>query len=266
MALKGSLRDFPPPQLLNLIQLSRKTGLLTIEAVESARLFFREGQLIYGSRGQDKGLADILRSRGLTAGQSRLVEAYASSGDKELAHHLIQAGLTSQRELVDHIEQTLRQLVYQSFRWQEGNFIFEANEFPSPESITVFLNLEDVILEGKRQLEEWERLQQAIPTLDVSFRFAGRPRDQLKHLHFSRDEWRVLSFIDPRNTLRQIAETNQLGELEIRRTVYDLLQAGVIEPVEDVASRGREPAESEVGLPNGDRRSLLARFRDRWRR
>jgi hypothetical protein len=32
MALKGNLRDFSTTQLLNLINLARKTGALTIEA------------------------------------------------------------------------------------------------------------------------------------------------------------------------------------------------------------------------------------------
>lgn len=36
---------------------------------------------------------------------------------------------------------------------------------------------------------------------------------------------------DPKNTMRQIAGTNKLAEIEIRRIVYGLLQAGLVELV-----------------------------------
>jgi hypothetical protein len=41
MALKGNLRDFSVTQLLNLINLARKTGTLTIEGPTEAACFVR---------------------------------------------------------------------------------------------------------------------------------------------------------------------------------------------------------------------------------
>jgi DNA-binding transcriptional regulator YhcF (GntR family) len=45
------------------------------------------------------------------------------------------------------------------------------------------------------------------------------------------EEWRVVSFINPKNTMRQIAQANKMNDLEIRRIVYGLLQAGLVEIV-----------------------------------
>jgi len=39
----------------------------------------------------------------------------------------------------------------------------------------------------------------------------------------------VVKFVDPKNTMRQIAKTNKLTEIEVRRIVYGLLQAGLVE-------------------------------------
>ena len=48
MALKGNLRDFTITQLLNLVNLAKKTGTLVVEgANQSARITFREGKLAY---------------------------------------------------------------------------------------------------------------------------------------------------------------------------------------------------------------------------
>jgi hypothetical protein len=54
MALKGNLRDFGLTQLLNLVNLARKTGTLTIEGPsETAWVSFREGKLVYAGGDRD---------------------------------------------------------------------------------------------------------------------------------------------------------------------------------------------------------------------
>ncbi len=62
MALKGNLRDFTITQLLNLINLARKTGTLVVEGPgEVAKVFFREGKLSYAAIEQeDNSLAAVL--------------------------------------------------------------------------------------------------------------------------------------------------------------------------------------------------------------
>ena len=52
MALKGNLRDFTITQLLNLINLARKTGTLIIEGpTDVARVAFRDGKLSFAQYG-----------------------------------------------------------------------------------------------------------------------------------------------------------------------------------------------------------------------
>jgi DNA-binding transcriptional regulator YhcF (GntR family) len=52
----------------------------------------------------------------------------------------------------------------------------------------------------------------------------------------------VVKFVDPKNTMRQIASTNRLSDLDVRRIVYGLLQAGLVELV--------RPAGVAVASPN----------------
>jgi hypothetical protein len=92
----------------------------------------------------------------------------------------------------------------------------------------VRLDLENIIIEGSRQLREWEQLHDEIPSLDMALKFTDRP---LTNVNLNVDEWRVVKFVDPRNTLRQIANTNKLNDHEIRRIVYGLLQAGLVEVI-----------------------------------
>ena len=236
MALKGNLRDFSTTQLLNLINLARKTGTLTIDTDETlSRLCFREGKLIYATLDkQGDHLAMMLQRAGkLTAEQASAIQTRIGiKSDKELGLLLINAGYVSQDDIVRSVRTYILNNVYPLFTWSEGTFRFEANVLPFEDRITIPVNLESVIMEGSRRLKEWERLQEELPDLNVALRFAERPDARLRDISLSVQEWRVVSFINPRNTVRQIAQYNNLSDFQIRKIVYGLLQAGLVELIQ----------------------------------
>jgi hypothetical protein len=275
MALKGNLRDFSTTQLLNLISLARKTGTLTIEGKETAQISFREGKLIYAIMGnRSNGLAQVLhRSGKLSEEQSRVIQARAQgTGDKQLGHMLIQAGYVTQSDIIQSVRQNILDIVYKLFTWVEGLFRFDANRLPPTEHITIPIDLESVIMEGSRRLKEWERLQEELPDLDICLRFTDRPDARLRNINLTVEEWRVVSFINPRNTVRQIAQANNLSDFQIRRIVYGMLQAGLVQmlptqkPVVAGPLAGSRNAEgsAEPQAP-AVRRSVVVRLIDRIR-
>jgi hypothetical protein len=247
MALKGNLQDFSTAQLLNLISLARKTGTLTIDTREiDARLCFKEGRLIYATLdGQDDSLASMLQRAGnITKEQAKAIQVRTDvKSDKELGLLLINAGYVKQDDIVRSVRSHILDNVYPLFTCSEGTFRFEANVLPFEDRITIPIDLQGVIMEGSRRLKEWERLQEELPNLDVALKFAGRPEARLRDINLSVEEWRVVSFINPRNSVRQIARYNNMSDFEIRRIVYGLLQAGLVELV--------RPGGAAVPAPSG---------------
>ncbi len=232
MALRGNLRDFTITQLLNLINLARKTGTLVVDGPgEQAHVSFREGKLAYARVGKDDGsLAAVLhRANKLTVNQYRaIVERAGRINDKELGLLLINAGYLTQEEILANLQTYFTEAIRRLFTWVEGFFRFENEMLPPDDRINVRLDLENIIIEGSRQLREWEQLQDEIPSLDMALKFTDRP---LKNVNLSVEEWRVVSYINPKNTMKQIAQTNKMNDLEVRRIVYGLLQAGLVEIV-----------------------------------
>jgi hypothetical protein len=235
MALKGNLRDFSITQLLNLINLARKTGTLSVEATnQQTRICFKEGKLVFASLGEQDGqLAQVLFKAGkLSQEQARTILAQGSStGDKRLGMMLIQRGLVTQDDILQSVRKHIEDVIFRVFTWSEGMFRFEPNVLPPDERITVPINLENVIMEGTRRLKESEQLQDELPNLDMALRFTDRPDVQMRNINLSVEEWRVVSFINPRNSIRQIAKANNLSDLQIRRIIYGMLQAGLVEMV-----------------------------------
>ncbi len=235
MALKGKLEDFGITQLLNLINLARKTGTLYLQGPEQeAHLCFREGSLIYATMaGVDDYLPLILQRAGVfTADHVKMIrDNMPGKSAQDIARVLITSGRLKQQVVLGHLRQYVVDIVYQVFSWNRGTFRFEPAELPVQGKITTSIALENLIIEGNRRLKEWELLRDELPDLEIALKFAERPTTPLRDINLSVEEWRVISFINPRNTIRQIAQYNAMDELQIRKIVYSLLQAGLVEMI-----------------------------------
>lgn len=270
MALKGNLRDFSITQLLNLINLAKKSGMLLVEGSgEAARIHFKDGKLVHiALSGEDNSLAAVLkRNNKITANQFRILQARAGqSSDKELGLLLINAGYLSQDDILLSIQSSFTATVRRLFTWVDGLFSFEPGALPPAGKITTRMDLENLIIEGSRQMREWEQLHDEIPSLDMALKFSERPGTNIKNLHLNTEEWRVISYVNPKNTLRQIARTVQLNEVDIRRVVYGLLSAGLVELVRPAAAVPAVPAVPLPASPTKEqRRGLVRRLIDRIR-
>ncbi|KXK21800.1 MAG: hypothetical protein UZ15_CFX003001293 [Chloroflexi bacterium OLB15] len=292
MPLQGNLRDFSTTQLLNLINLAGKTGTLVIfegiktnekdaignikqvAGAERARVAFKIGKLIGAQLGaQDGNLVSVLNKAGkLTDDQARIIRERAkNTSDKALALLLINANYVSQRDIVASVQQHTLDVVYNLLTWIEGPFRFEDNLLPSGDRILVPIDLENVIIEGARRIREIEQLTAHLPNLDMALKFPENPREKFKGIHLSVEEWRVVSFVNPRNTIRQIAKANNMSEIEIRRIVFGLEQAGLVEivpPPGAIASPRTAPggaaSPQQVRAPNVER-SVVERIINRLR-
>ena len=269
MALKGNLRDFTITQLLNLINLARKTGTLTIEGPsESARVMFREGKLAFAQYGQeDTSLSYILlKSNKISQNQHRILrERTARMPDKELGLLLINAGYLSQEDILVSLQQNFIDVVRRLFTWVEGFFRFEQDNLPLDGRIAVKIDLENLIIEGARQLREWEQLQEEIPSLEMALKFMDRPGTNLKNINLSVEEWRVVSYVNPKNTMAQIARTVKMNDLEIRRVVYGLLQAGLVEIIRPANKPATTPGRAFPTQNKEEQKSLVNRLISRIR-
>jgi len=131
-------------------------------------------------------------------------------------------------------------------------------------------------MEGSRRIKEWERLQDELPDLDMALKFTERPRARLRNISLSVDEWRVISFINPRNSIRQIAQYNSMNDFQIRKIVYGMLSAGLVELVQPEGVQRRRPTRTapaakpeqpaEVSKPPAVKRGLILKLIDRIRR
>jgi hypothetical protein len=272
MPLQGNLRDFTTTQLLNLINLSGRTGTLTIfdgvptgeldamkqekfaPGEQKASVTFRSGRLVSALLSSQKGdLIAILNKTGkLTDQQARIIRERAKGiTDKALAMRLIGANYVTQTDVVNSVQQHTLDIVYNLLSWRIEPFRFDDGVGAKDgDRILVPIDLENVIIEGARRIEKDEELFAHIPNLDMALKFPENPKEKFKGIHLNVEEWRVVSFVNPKNTIRQIAKANNMSDLEIRRVIFGLEQAGLVDIVKPAGV-----AEKKSGARSGRRRS-----------
>lgn len=273
MALQGNLRDFPLTQLLNLINLAGKTGTLFVEnPVEEIAVSFREGKLAHARDGDEKeNLISILHryNKLNTAQQLALNDRLGHMNDKELGLALINANYFEQTEILACLQAHFTDILEQLSGWAEGLFHFDSDRLPPGDKITVRLDLEDIILNGLHHSQESDHLEDEIPSLDMALKLVDRPGLNIRDINLDAQERRVIAYTNAKNTIRQIASTTGYSDLEIRRAVYSMLQAGIVEIIRPEGMRHPFPIMNQAshtapaGLPA--QKSLINRLINRIR-
>jgi hypothetical protein len=152
------------------------------------------------------------------------------------------------------------------FSWSVGSFRFIQEEETPEDKIPVRTNLEDLIVEGARHSTRAKTLVEELPELDITLKFPEKPRSDIKKINLNKNEWRVISFINPENTVRKIAAAAGMDELETRKIVYSLLQARVVEvahaaPQQKPGIQTRKLTQPEIE----EQKSLVTRIIGRFR-
>lgn len=250
MALKGNLRDFSATQLLNLVHIAHKTGSLQLQHDgKSSELYFQNGRLIHALMTGDDGLLTSMLVKGgkLSTGQAKaLADRARGYGDKRLALILIRNGYVTKEDVVQSATRYILDIVYRLFTWTEGQFLFEPDKQPDETRLTVPIELGNVIMEGSRRVQEWERLRDELPDLNMALKFTDRPDAKLKNINLTAQEWKIISYVKPTNSIKQIARANALSDFQVRKIVYGMLQAGLVELVRPPDLAATIPGAQEV--------------------
>jgi DNA-binding Lrp family transcriptional regulator len=210
MALAGELSEFPLTDIIQLVDLSKKTGGVHIKGRRGQHqlegwIFFRDGKIIAAQLGT---LAPL-------------------------------------------------EAAYTFFTVTSGPFQF--HERAQPDAQTITQSNEVIIMEGIMRQEQWSELQQHAPTPNMVPRLVPNPSQNGSEISLEADEWRVLTMVNGKNTVSQIAQRSGLGEVRTVEIVSRLLADGLIERREATLAETLFPELERVVMMSlgGTARALL---------
>ena len=141
------------------------------------------------------------------------------------------------------------QAVYELARWQQGDFVF--TPATETESRSIEKSNTNLLMEAARQIDEWKILSKKIGSTRMVPVFAPRAATSVS---LSGQEWAVVSRVDERRNIEEIAAGLGLGAFDVCKVIYGLLASGVVALKEDL----RKLPIDRVQRMSGEERARLA--------
>jgi tetratricopeptide (TPR) repeat protein len=257
MAIEGPLRELGIHDVFQLLDLSRKTGVLRVTSElrhNAGTLYFEGGAVIYAEiRSNPHPLGGLLlRSGKITdADLERARDMQSRQGDpRRLGEILVSLGAITPRELQRQVRFQVEEVVFEVLNWREGYFSFTEGPLTDvPAEAAVRISTEALLMEGARRIDEWTRIEKRVPHLGVVPTYAPSPEGGEGDLDLLPPEWEVLALIDGERDLRSVAASLGRSEFDIAKTLFGLESAGLIVLVDPgTAQRGRGGPEEAAAL------------------
>jgi len=230
MALEGSLKEFGLADILQLIHLQHKTGVLTLEGrMDTVRLMFYEGNIVSAEtkrKAESKRFGKLLLKKGLLKEEDiqKALEEQQTTGEK-IGRILIKKGLIEKEQLQDILTTQITEIVIQLFSWKDGTYEFSPQGVAVDKELPVTLDTQHVLMEGLRIVDEWSLIEGKL-TPDTIFEKTG------KSAELTQDEEEILEFVDGEGDVSTIIDASHMDSFEASKSLVVLMEKGVIEPKE----------------------------------
>ncbi len=263
MAIEGPLRELALSDLLQMLEQSCKTGVLTVRSdglPHPAAIRFERGSVVGAELPDRLGrLGNALVKAGkLTESQMEQALSEQQSGPRRrFGSILIEKGWVSEEDVRRSLQFQIQETICELVRWQSGYFRFEEVSEPDAGHVEVRLSVQSLLMEAMRRIDEWSAIESRIPSLDVVPRLiTDADEEHQPDLDLTPEEWEFLGCADGSRTLRTIAEELARSEFDVAKTAYALSTTGV---VEITRNGGRTKSGSQPATPVPERLAAVER-------
>jgi hypothetical protein len=215
-------------------------------------------------------LGNVLVKQG-KLGKERLEESLQTQRAtlQRLGHILVTNNYITAKDLKEALQVQVSQIVFKVFRWRDGEYHFAPTDAVDYDRENfVPMSADFILMEGIRMVDEWPIIEKKIPSMDIVFstvvdpsmieigsaeegddafsegrRFGATSSNKVR---LTPEEERIYRKVDGTRTVQAIIDGTGIGEFEVCRMLFDLLNRNIISTV----GRGA-PRELAPGRPEG---------------
>lgn len=197
-------------------------------------------------------LSDVLRLIAATGKSGRL----EVEGDRGTAVALVHGGRVAPINADGPATRAAARVVFDLLRFRTGTFHFL--EGPGLASIGHPSDNEEVIAEAEDELANWQDLERDLPAPGAWLDLAPEIRGD--DVVLTREQWRVLATAGTGLVVREAAEQSDLSELDLRRVVRELIDAGALVLTEALSAPVDPLSDDEIGPARARLDAMAAAF------
>jgi len=249
MAFKGTLKEFKVPDILQLISLQKKTGILTFTSSDGfITLIFEQG-LIIGVDSFPKKLE--MRVGNVLVKQDFISEEMLQRAltiqkrtNQKIGEILIGMGLVGEDTIRESLKTQAVEVVLSLFKWKKGEYNFKIMEhLDRTMKMIEPIPTDNLIMEGVQMLDEWPLIKKLIPEESMIFEpvpveardieIVDEYDEEPHHLDeekifLSETEANMLKYINGRNTVLELVELGVFTEYKVYKSLYNLINKRII--------------------------------------
>lgn len=260
--LKGTLDDFSLQDIFRLTAWAARSGKLEVQRrAGSGRVFFRDGEIYFAESSVSR---EPLGQKLIWAGavtQNQLQKALTENvkTGQRVGDILLDTKAVTLRQIEMAVRSQMEDAIFDLLRWDFGEFEWEPDTEIDAE-INISADVEELIYEASRRIEELAAIKQRIPSPNVVMAMAERPPAGADQIAITGEAWRVLVLVDGHRSVGDIAAVVGADTFKTTRTLFKLLEEGLIE------ARGvSEPADdAEVGAEAPVEQAFRTEAPEKW--
>jgi hypothetical protein len=243
MSVAGKFSTMSMADLIQWARTAQRTGLLTLtdEGGKEIQVVFRDGRIVFSSNNdkRERWRAYLLYHGFCTEEVIEAAFREKEAGGASVASILVrQRRITAEQAISTLTEKTMED-VCDAFLWKEGSFAFEPKPLAVAHSLAIDLDPINVVCEGVRRAEIWNRLNAYIHPNS----FYDRTREALdpsgtwEDLRMAQHVW---MHVEPNLSVSELVASLPFSRFKIYRALSELLERRLIATGEATATADRE--------------------------
>ncbi|MCP5049629.1 MAG: DUF4388 domain-containing protein [bacterium] len=247
MAFKGTLKEFKVPDILQLISLQKKTGILTFTSTDGFITLIFETGLIVGVDAFPKKLE--VRVGSVLVNQDFISDEMLQRAlviqkrtNQKIGEILIGMGLVDKDTIKESLKTQAVEIVLSLFKWKKGEYNFKVQDYlDQGMRIIDPIQTDNLIMEGVQMLDEWPLIKERVP--DESIVFEPVPVDSKaieivdeydesqtnkEKIYLNETEANLLKYINGENSVRELVELGVFTEYKVYKSLFNLIKKSII--------------------------------------
>jgi hypothetical protein len=263
--MQGSLQEFRLAEILQLVAVQQKSGLLRLTRGTSVVTFYFDDGILVSTRDRRHAsydpFLDYLKSVGwLHPETASFLATRIESSREDLVNILVGDRYMTEEEVRTALEDLAQELVQKTFGWRDGTYQFIAgDEALAGLQHRLALKIDGILMEGARRADEWPRLLEKLPGPETIVDLAVSPGTAL-----GERARHVVDQIQGPTRIGELLRRSRVSEYETYEAILHAVEAGFVRVLErpDAAPAGHEDA--HVGPRGAARAPVRSNLRVLW--
>ncbi|MBF5042688.1 DUF4388 domain-containing protein [Aggregicoccus sp. 17bor-14] len=222
VVLSGDASGFPISDLIAFLSQMRWSGVIRVHAPGGERsVMLREGE-VRGATSDDPAerLGELLIRLGYVE-RGQLEETLREHPPSKVGRALVEKGLLQAHDLFKCVTHQVSEIFHAIVLCREGAFFLVDQPVDDKAGHTIQLSTQSLLMDSIRKIDEMAHFRKRIPHGRL---YVARKRGSDGKLE--EDEDRVLALLDGQRTLLELGRLAQLGEFDVTKVVFRLLEGG----------------------------------------